>query len=269
MLQAHGLPAGKCPELWNVENPETISETHSAYMRAGARILTTNTFGGNRLKLGSHSLEGRLVELNAAGVSLARQAGGKDTFVAASVGPTGRFLQPLGDLTFEEARDVYAEQAIVLADAGADVILMETFSDLGEAKAALAGASRTGLPCFCTMAFDTGGRTMMGVDPVTAAIELGNAGASAVGANCGGGPADTLEIMIQMRDSTDLLLIGQPNAGRPRLVDGRTVYDSTPAEMAQYAVKLVEAGANIVGGCCGSTPEHTAAMADALSSLGD
>lgn len=267
MLQARGLPAGACPELWNAEHPEVVGEIHSAYVRAGARIITTNTFGGNRLKLSSCNLQGRLVELNKAGVQLARQAAAGsdgDVFVAASVGPTGRLLEPLGDLSIDDVTAVFAEQAIALSEAGADVILMETFSDLDETKAALSGALRSSLPCFCTMAFDTGGRTMMGVDPVTAARALGAAGASAVGANCGGGPADTLEIIIRMRESTDLPLIAQPNAGRPRLINGKTVYDCSPKEMAEYAVKLAEAGTNIVGACCGSTPEHIGAMAIAL-----
>jgi len=267
MLQAEGLDAGACPELWNVERPEAIRAVHSAYVEAGARIMTTNTFGANRLKLDSYGIGDRVRELNAAGVAIAREVAGSDCFVAASVGPTGKLLEPLGDLTFEEAADVFAEQALAQAEAGADVILMETFADLAEARAALAGALRTGVPCFCTMAFDTGGRTMMGVDPVTAAAELSQAGAAGVGANCGVGPAQTLEVVGRIRSAAPAIVIAQPNAGVPRLVEGRTIYDSTPQEMAAYAVRFAQAGANIIGGCCGSTPEHIRAMGKALSSM--
>lgn len=267
MLQAAGLESGACPELWNTERPELVRNIHAAYVEAGSRIVSTNTFGGNRLKLSSYGLEGSVLELNAAGVSLAREAAGKDNFVAGSVGPTGKFLEPLGELAFEEAADVYAEQTQALADAGADVILMETFSDLEETRAALSGACRSGLPCFCTMAFDTGGRTMMGVDPVTAAVELTKAGAAGVGANCGIGPAESLGISKLMRDSTTVLVIAQPNAGLPRVAHGRTVYDSTPEEMACYAVQLAEIGVNIIGGCCGSTPDHIRAIALALNAI--
>lgn len=268
MLQQHGMQAGECPELWNLERPDVIRSVHMAYIGAGSRIISTNTFGGNRLKLASYGLADRVEELNAAGVRLARETAGEDHFVAASIGPTGKFLEPLGDLTFDEAADVYAEQAFAQAAAGADVILMETFSDLAEAKAALIGALRTGLPCFCTMAFDTGGRTMMGVDPVTAARELTEAGAAGIGANCGVGPDSALEIAREMRQATAALVVVQPNAGLPRIADGRTVYDSTPEEMAKYAVEYAKLGVNIVGGCCGSTPEHIHAISLALKDIG-
>lgn len=267
MLQAQGLQAGACPELWNVENPKAIRAVHAAYIEAGSRMIGTNTFGGNRIKLEAYGLSDRVRELNFAGVALAREAAGPDNFVAASIGPTGKFLEPLGDMTFDEAADIFAEQAQAQADAGADAILMETFTDLGETKAALAGALRTGLPCFCTMAFDTGGRTMMGVDPVTAAVQLTEAGASGVGANCGLGPAETMDIIRLMREATSELIIAQPNAGVPQIVGGETVYNSTPEEMASYAVQFAQIGVNIIGGCCGSTPDHIRAIAAAISRL--
>lgn len=266
MLQARGLPAGACPELWNVEHPEIIKSIHNAYIEAGSKAISTNTFGGNRLKLQSYGLADRTRELNAAGAAVAREAG-NDVFVMASVGPTGHFLEPLGELSFDDAADIFAEQAEALAEGGADVILLETFSDLTEARAALAGALRSGMPCFCTLAFDTAGRTMMGVDPVTAASELTKSGAKGVGANCGVGPSETLDIIRQIRSASSGIVIAQPNAGVPKIVGGQTVFDSTPEDMAAYAVLFAKAGANIIGGCCGSTPDHIRAMAASLRDM--
>jgi 5-methyltetrahydrofolate--homocysteine methyltransferase len=265
MLQTYGLRSGKCPELWNVEQPNIVKSIHAAYVAAGSKIISTNTFGGNRLKLDSFGLGNRVRELNQAGVYIAREVAGNDCFVAVSIGPSGRFLEPLGDLTFDEAVAKFEEQAFAAAEAGADIILLETFSAIEEAKAALSAAIKTGLPCFCTMAFDTGGRTMMGVSPVTAAKELTDFGASGVGANCGLGPVETLEIIKQMRSATSNILIAQPNAGLPKVVNGHTIYDSTPEDMAQFAIQAKAIGVNIIGGCCGTTPEHIRAMAEKLS----
>lgn len=264
MLQGHGMTAGECPELWNVEHPDAVRAVHEAYIKAGSRMIGTNTFGGNRAKLNAYGLADRVAELNRAGATLAREAAGPHNFVAASIGPTGKFLEPLGDMKFDEAADIFAEQARAQAEGGADVILMETFSDLGEIKAALMGALSTGLPCICSMAFDTGGRTMMGVDPVTAAVGLIGAGASGVGANCGLGPSETLDIIRQMRDVVPGIIIAQPNAGLPQVVGGGTTYNSTPEEMAFYAAKFAEMGVNIIGGCCGTTPDHIRAIAAAI-----
>jgi 5-methyltetrahydrofolate--homocysteine methyltransferase len=231
---------------------------------AGSEAISTNTFGGNRLKLRAYGLQDRVSELNVAGIRVAREVAGDAVFVVGSLGPTGEFLEPLGDLSFEEAADVFREQAQAIADADADCILLETFADLEELKAGLAGALTTALPCLCTMPFDTNGRTMMGVSPVQAARDLTNAGASGVGANCGVGPAETLDVMQQMRGATDAVLVAQPNAGIPHIDLGRTVYDSTPSEMASYAVGLVRAGVRILGACCGSTPEHISAIREAV-----
>ena len=267
MLQGYGLQAGACPELWNVEKPDSVRAVCAAYVEAGSRMISTNTFGGSRLKLAAYGLSDRVAELNSAGAAIAREAAGEDDSVAGSIGPTGEFLEPLGDLSFDDAADVFAEQAEALAAGGVDVILLETFSDLQEARAALTGALRAGLPCFCTFAFDTGGRTMMGLDPIKAAADMSSAGAAGVGANCGVGPQQALEIIAQIRNTATGIVIAQPNAGLPKIVEGRTTYDSTPQEMAEFALKSAQLGVNIIGACCGSTPEHIRAMAGAIESL--
>lgn len=265
MLQSEGMTGGICPELWNVENPEAVRRVHAAYVAAGSQMISTNTFGGSRLKLAAYGLEHRVSDLNSAGVRLAKEIAGSDHLVVASIGPTGKFLEPLGDLTFEEAVRVFAEQASAQAEAGADALLMETFSDLQELKSALAGGIMTGLPCICTMAFDTGGRTMMGIDPVSAAKGLAEAGASVVGANCGIGPGGMIEVIRQMREATDLPVMAQPNAGVPRIVGGNVVFDATPEDLGKFARQCKAIGVNLIGGCCGSTPTHIRAMADALA----
>lgn len=260
MLQWHGMDAGECPELWNVEHPDAVKHVCTAYVEAGSDVISTNTFGGTRIKLACYGLENRAAELNAAGVSLARHAAGDECFVMASLGPTGQFLEPLGNLRFADVSDAFAEAAGAQASAGADAILLETFSDLDELKAALEGARRSGLPCLCTMAFDTGGRTMMGVRPSSAASELTSAGADGVGANCGVGPEGMLQVISEIRASTDIPVIAQPNAGLPKVMGGQVVYDATPAELAGFAVECARLGVNVVGACCGSTPDHIREM---------
>lgn len=264
MLQLEGMTPGACPELWNVDKPDAVRRVHAAYIGAGSQIISTNTFGGTRLKLDAYGLGNRVAELNSAGAALARETAGDDHFVAASLGPTGKFLEPLGDLTFDEVADIFAEQATALASGGADAILMETFSDLEELKAALAGSVRTGLPCFCTMAFDTAGRTMMGVDPVAAAEALSQAGASVVGGNCGIGPDGMLDVLRKMRAATNTPVMAQPNAGLPRVVGGSVIFDATPEDLAEFASECASMGINIIGGCCGTTPDHIRAMGNRL-----
>lgn len=270
MLFAAGLASGEPPERWNLERPDVIRGVHRAYRQAGARVLLTNTFGGNRFRLALHGLESRVAELNLAGarlaVEVAREGGG--ALVAGDVGPSGGILAPLGDLAREEAVAGFAEQAAALAAGGVDLFWVETMSALEEVAAALEGLRRAapGLPVVVTLSFDTHGHTMMGVGPAEAAKELVALGAAAVGGNCGLGPAELLPAIAAMHAAVpDAVLVAKPNAGLPELEDGRAVYRGSPGEMAGYARRFAAAGARIVGGCCGSTPAHLRAMAEALA----
>jgi 5-methyltetrahydrofolate--homocysteine methyltransferase len=266
-LQACGLPAGTMPELWNAEHPEVLRAIHRDYLGAGARIATTNTFGGTRTRLAGAGLADRLVELNRKGVELARAAVDGRAWVAGDVGPTGQLLEPYGDLAVADAEAIYREQVTVLAEAGADLILIETMNDIEEALCAVRMArEHTSLPVFCTFAFNVRGRTMMGLRPGDAARRAADAGAHAVGANCGEGPAAVLAGLSGMREAIDLPLIAQSNAGIPQMgAGGTTAWDVTPEQMAAHARAFVEAGAQIVGGCCGTGPAHIAAISAAIA----
>ena len=266
-LQARGLPAGTMPELWNAEHPEIVQAIHRDYLEAGARIATTNTFGGTRSRLAGAGLADRLVELNRKAVEIARAAVDGRAWVAGDVGPTGQLMEPYGDLTVAEAEAVYREQVTVLADAGVDFILIETMNDIEEALCAVRMArEHTTLPVFCTFAFDVRGRTIMGSRPGDAARRAADAGAHAVGANCGDGPAAVLAGLTGMREAVDLPLIAQANAGIPQVgAGGTSVWDVTPEQMAAHARTFVETGARIVGGCCGTGPAHIAAIAAAIA----
>lgn len=266
MLQARGLPPGTMPEVWNEERPDILLSIHRAYLDAGAQIITTNSFGGNRLRMADAGLAARGGQLSRLSVSLAREAVGDSAWVAGSVGPTGQLVEPLGTLSIQDAEEVYAEQAIALSEGGADLILIETQHDIDEACAALRAAkAHTCLPVFCTFAFDAKGRTMMGLRPDEAARRTEEAGADVVGANCGAGPQAILAALEKMKGATHLPLMAQSNAGMPRLAEGaKSVWDITPDQMADYARTFVALGARIVGGCCGSGPAHIAAIAAAL-----
>jgi 5-methyltetrahydrofolate--homocysteine methyltransferase len=266
MLQARGLAGGVMPELWNAQRPEVILAVHQAYLEAGAQIATANTFGGNRLRLAEAGLADRSAELVRLGVSLAREAVGDGAWVAGSVGPTGQILEPYGTLTVSAAEEAYAEQVVALAEAGVDLILLETHHDSAEAACAIRMVkAHTGLPVFCTFAFDARGRTMMGLRSADAATHAEQAGTDVVGANCGAGPAAVVAALQGMRDVTRLPLMAQANAGVPRMGESdRTVWDVTPAQMGEQAQTFVSLGARIIGGCCGTGPEHIAAIAAAL-----
>ena len=265
LLQSMGMPPGLSPEVWVIEQPDQIRALHRGYLEAGSDIVLTCTFGGTRTRLSGHGLADRVVEVNRRAAELARYETGDGAFVAGDIGPTGKLLQPLGPLTPEEATAAYQEQATGLVEGGADFLLIETMSDLGEAKAAIKGARRvTDLPIVCTFSFDTHGRTMMGTKPVTVAEQIGPL-VQGVGANCGIDPAEYVPFLQAMRSAApDALLWAKPNAGLPRIVGEQAVYEATPADMGQIATELCQAGAQVIGGCCGTAPDHIRAIAGAL-----
>ncbi len=263
MLQAAGLKAGECPELVNVERPEMIEAIHRAYIEAGSTIITTNTFGGTSLKLAHYGLEKRVAEINAAAVQAAKRAAHGRAKIAGDLGPTGRFIEPLGDLGFETAYDAYFEQAKALADAGADYIIIETSIDLQEMRAALlASKDATNLPVICQMSYSEDGRTVTGTDPETAAVVLDAMGADIIGVNCSLGPEQLLPVVEKLARSTAKPISVQPNAGLPQFVDGKTIFPMTPEDFSHWAPKLIAAGATYIGGCCGTTPAHIRAIAE-------
>ncbi|MHB1296431.1 MAG: homocysteine S-methyltransferase family protein [Anaerolineae bacterium] len=266
MLQSMGLPAGMMPELWNAENPEALRTVHRAYRDAGAQILTANTFGANRLRLRAIDAAGRAAELTRRGIELAREAAEGRAWVAASIGPTGEILEPYGTLSVSAAEDAYGEQVAAAFEAGADILLLETHHTIEEACAGVRMAkSLTPLPVFCSFAFNARGRTMMGAGPQAIAAEVEQAGADAVGANCGDGPLAIVAALEGFRTATTLPLIAQSNAGIPQLRDeAGTVWDVTPEQLAEHARTFVSLGARMVGGCCGTGPAHIARMAEAL-----
>jgi 5-methyltetrahydrofolate--homocysteine methyltransferase len=269
MLQSMGLQAGQSPETWNLTHPEEVQQVHRAYLEAGAQLLTTNTFGGNRLRLMAHNVNGHelLREINRRAVELAREVAGDSAAVIASVGPTGELMEPLGDLSEEQAFEVFSEQMAALQEGGADTVILETFMALEEIVVALRAAKSLGLKVIASMSFAANQRTMMGVTPEQAAITLAQEGAQVVGANCSTGAQEMVPVIQRMRGAVSIPLIAQPNAGMPVLQGGRAVYTQKPEEMAAFAPQFVEAGARIIGSCCGSTPEFTRAIVAALKRL--
>lgn len=268
MLHEAGLKPGECPEEWNVTHPEEVSGIARRYIEAGSKIVLTNTFGGSAFKLAQYNLEDRVGQINYEGVRLSKEAAGSEVYVFSSLGPTGKFLEPLGDVTESEMYEVFKEQIQAHARGGADVILIETMSDLKEASiAARAALENTDLQVAVTMTFEKGQagyRTMMGVTIEQAVKELDELGVDFLGTNCGNGIIPIIEIVEEMRRYTSRPLIAQPNAGMPRLVDGKTQFLDNPATMASSISELIRAGATIIGGCCGTTPAHIKAMAQVI-----
>ena len=270
MIQAAGLDDGTCGEVWNLEQPERVRAIHQAYADAGASFLTTNTFGGTSARLELSALAERTAEVNREGARIAREvAAAAGILVAGDVGPTGEMIEPLGTLSSGSARELFAEQTAALVEGGADLILIETMSDLAEMEAAVLGAqdAAPGREIVATMSFDTNRHTMMGVSPAQAVQRLAELGVTAAGANCGRGLDDIEAVMTDMAAARPdgVLLIAQSNAGLPKLHGAVFEYDVSPEEMAGYALRMRELGVEVIGGCCGSTPEHVRAMADAVA----
>jgi 5-methyltetrahydrofolate--homocysteine methyltransferase len=272
LLQDRGLEDGGAGELWNVDRPDVIRDVHEAYATAGARILTTNTFGGTRPRLQMHGLEDRVYELNKAAAQVARPvADVHGVIVAGNLGPTGELMEPLGTMDAEQAKAYFVEQLTGLRDGGVDCVLIETMSDLAEVRSAVAAAHRVvpDVPVAATLSFDTNLRTMMGVRPAEAVTALAADGVDAIGANCGRGPEEMASIAAQLAAARtgDVLLVAQSNAGLPQLVGDRFEFDASPEVMAEHTRELRTAGIDLIGGCCGSTPAHIAAMSDAVTEL--
>jgi 5-methyltetrahydrofolate--homocysteine methyltransferase len=273
MLQERGLTDGGAPELWNVERPEEIEAVLESYAAAGARFITTNTFGGTRGRLALHGLDGRVEELNRAGGEIARRVANRHpgTFVMGDIGPTGELMEPMGILTPGSGQEIFAEQMRGLVAGGVDAILIETMSDLAEVEAAVNAAHEVApsLPVIATMSFDTNLRTMMGVKPAQALQRLADLGVRIIGANCGRGVDEMRTIAKEMVEARPqgVFIIAQSNAGMPKLVGDTFIYQGTPEEMGKFALEMQELGVNIVGSCCGSSPAHTAAIAKAIKEV--
>ncbi|MGC2111200.1 MAG: homocysteine S-methyltransferase family protein [Candidatus Korobacteraceae bacterium] len=272
-LHAKGLGAGECPESWCVSHPQAVKEIAEAYVGAGSDLVETNSFGATSFKLKSYKFADKVREFNFAAANLAKQVMGNKGFVAASVGPTGHIVvDEGGDTTPQELYDAFKAQVVALAEGGADAICIETMSSVVEAEQAIkATKENTKLPVICTFTFEAGAkgfRTMMGVKPDRAAKAAVAAGADIVGANCGNGIRNMIEITRQMRAAVpDTPILVHSNAGPPVMEDGKTVFKETPEFMASYVPELIEAGANIIGGCCGTTPAHITAMARAAKAV--
>jgi 5-methyltetrahydrofolate--homocysteine methyltransferase len=274
MLFANGLQFGDPPEVWNLAHPDVIRRIQRAYIDAGSQILLTNTFGGNRarLKLSGHA--DSVDDLNRTAAILLRaevDAAGGHALVAGDIGPSGEIVEPLGTLPYAEAVDIFQEQAASLIAGGVDLIWIETMSDLNEIKAAIEGVRRASpsIALIATMTFDTRGHTMMGVSPEQAVAALDAWGADAVGGNCGNGPDELIPVIAKMHAARpDVVLVAKSNAGMPELVDMRAVYRADPDTMAGQVLEMRDAGATIVGGCCGSTPDHLRAIAAAVAAGG-
>jgi 5-methyltetrahydrofolate--homocysteine methyltransferase len=265
-LQARGLALGDFPDAWNLTHPDRVGDVARAYVGAGSQVILTNTFGANRIRLGEQAVADHLGEINQRGVEISLKAANGRARVFASIGPTGKLLMS-GEVTAEELRAAFAEQAQALAQARPDGLVIETMSDLEEAKLAVSAARETGLPVVACMVFDSGkdkDRTMMGTTPEQAAQALTAAGADVIGANCGQGIAGFIAICRRLRAATDRPLWIKANAGLPTMVDGRAKYNATPDEFAGYIPELVRAGASFVGGCCGTRPDFIAAISRRL-----
>jgi 5-methyltetrahydrofolate--homocysteine methyltransferase len=269
MLHAAGLTTGHCPEEWNVTHSELVAEIQKAYITAGSDIIETNSFGGNKYRLGFHGYGDSVSLFNKKSAEVARSVCPDGKFVAGSVGPTGEFLEPMGELTREQLTDVFKEQIDALLTGGVDILIIETMSDIGEARAAIEAARllSSDIPVLATMTYEkqaTGYRTMMGVQPADMVTPLIDAGADVIGVNCGTGMKDMIEIVKDIRNNTQFPLLVQANAGLPVQVGNQTHYKESPLDRGQSVKQILQLGVNIIGGCCGTTPEHIKATRDAV-----
>jgi methionine synthase I (cobalamin-dependent) len=265
-LQARGLQPGECPDAWNLTHPDAVESVARAYVTAGSAVILTNTFGANHLTLARHGLSAKMEEINRRGVEISRRAAGKTVRVFASIGPSGRMLVN-GEVREEELQAAFVAQARALAGAGADALVIETMSDLTEASIAVAAARATGLPIVASMSFDSGpqkDRTLMGVSPEQAATTLAAAGADVIGANCGQSIDGYLPLCRRLRAATTLPIWLKPNAGAPELVKGKALYRQSPEDFAAQIPALVQAGAQFIGGCCGTSPDFIRAISSTL-----
>ena len=265
-LHARGLAPGECPESWCLSKPEIVKAIHQAYRDAGSNIFETNTFGGNRYKLAHYGLAESVAAINCAGAALARAVAGDTQHVMASMGPTGAFMEPYGDETEAAFFDAFAAQARAFEEGGADAVIVETMMAIEECCVAIrAVRETTRLTCLASFTFDPqpdgGYASMMGVTPEAFAEQALAAGAQIVGANCGLGSEHMVKIIARIRAVTPAPIIAMPNAGMPVLQNGETVFPESPEAMAEWVDRLAEAGTNILGGCCGTTPAHIAALA--------
>ncbi len=268
MLMEKGVNVNFAPELLNLENPEVIMSIHRTYVDAGADIVETNTFGSNRIKLSHYGLEDKVKELTFKGVEIAKKAVGSEALVALSVGPTGQFVEPVGSISFDEMVDVFYEQISAGVEAGADLILIETMSDIKEAKAAVIAAKEASdLPVLVSMTYQEDGRTLLGTPPEVSAAVFEAFDVAAVGANCSLGPEHFVNIVKKTAEFTDIPIIVYANAGLPVVKEGKTFYPEPPEVFGRFAVEFVKAGANIIGGCCGTGPEHIRAIRKAVEGL--
>ncbi len=267
-LMSAGMPVGVCPEEWVMEHPDVIVDLQRAYVEAGTNIVYASTFTGNRIKLAEYGLQDRIVEINSTLVGLSKKAVDGKALVAGDMTMTGQQLFPLGELMFEELVDVYKEQAKILDEAGVDVFVVETMMSLQECRAAvLAIKEVSDLPIMVTLTFNEDGRTLFGTPPETAVVVLQSLGVDAIGVNCSTGPAEMVGLVEKMAEYSTVPLIAKPNAGLPELEDGQTVYKMTPELFAEAMTGLVKAGASIVGGCCGTTPEHIRVLTETVKSM--
>jgi 5-methyltetrahydrofolate--homocysteine methyltransferase len=271
MLILKGMPDGDCPDYWGVKKHKILLGIHEEYIAAGADMITTNTFGSNWLKLKKYKLQNNVKKINKTAVDIARQAAGEKAYVLGDIGPTGEYIKPVGDIDIKDMVEVFTEQARVLEESGVDAIILETFSDMEELKTAILSIKEnTKLPIIASMTFqklpEKGFRTISGITIPQLVNESLLAGADIIGSNCTVTGIDMVSIVSEIRELGTAFIIAQPNAGMPRLEKGRTLYDESPEDFSKHIKAMVEKGANIIGGCCGTGPEHIRKIKEVVGS---